>query len=103
MNFEDQLRTALRREEVPPGFAARVLAATPAPKARVLPFWRRPLTLALAAALVLAALAPPAIHFYTERQRALEAREQLLLAFSITRVQLQQAREKIRENTRRRL
>jgi hypothetical protein len=95
MNLEDDLRRALRREPAPPDFAARVLRKT-----RVLPFWRRPVTLAIAAALLLAALAPPAVYEYREHQRAVEAREQLILALSITKVQLQHVKEKIRQNTR---
>ena len=95
MNLEDDLRRALRREPAPPDFAARVLRKT-----RVLPFWRRPVTLAIAAALLLAALASPAVYEYRKHQRAVQAREQLILALSITKVQLQHVKEKIRQNTR---
>jgi len=95
MNLEDDLRRALRREPAPPDFAARVLHKT-----RVLPFWRRPVTLAIAAALLLAALAPPAVYEYRKHQRAVEARDQLILALAITKVQLQHVREKIHRNTR---
>jgi hypothetical protein len=95
MNLEDDLRRALQREPAPPDFAARVLRKT-----RVLPFWRRPVTFAIAAALLLAALAPPAIYEYRKHQRAVEARDQLILALAITKVQLQHVREKISRNTR---
>jgi hypothetical protein len=95
MNLEDDLRRALQREAAPPDFAARVLRKT-----RVLPFWRRPVTFAIAAALLLAALAPPAVYEYRKHQRAVEARDQLILALAITKVQLQHVREKISRNTR---
>ena len=94
MNLEDDLRKALRREPAPADFAVRVLGKT-----RAVPFWRRPAALAIAAALILAALIPP----YRQHQRAVEARDQLMAALSITRVQLQQVQEKIRWNTRHKL
>jgi len=110
MNFEDDLRTALRREPAPPDFAAGVLAktvlartplATPRLAIVPAPLWRRPAVLALAAVLILAALIPQAVmHRRREQKRALQARDQLIAALSITRVQLQQAKEKIRQNTR---
>jgi hypothetical protein len=95
MNFEDELRGALRREPAPPDFAAKVIA-----KSRVLPFWRRPATLAMAAALAVAALVPPAMYEHRRQQRAAEARDQLIEALAITKVQLLQVGEKIRRNTR---
>jgi hypothetical protein len=95
MNLEDDLRRALRREPAPPDFAARVLR-----KSRVVPIWRRPVTFAIAAALLLAALAPPAVYEYRKHQRAVEARDQLISALAITKVQLQQVKERIRQNTR---
>jgi hypothetical protein len=109
MSFEDELRAALQRAPAPPDFAAKVLAKTTLAKttraesarqARVLPFWRRPVTLALAAVLAIAALVPSAVYQYRERQRAIEARDQLVVALSITRVQLAQVKERIRQNTR---
>jgi hypothetical protein len=95
MNFEDELRTALRREPAPPDFAAKVIGRT-----RVVPFWRRPATLAMAAALAVAALIPPAVNEYRRQQRAVEARDQLIEALAITKVQLLQVGQKIRQNTR---
>lgn len=100
MNLEDDLRRALRREPAPADFAARILSKTTLAKTRVLPFWRRPVTFAVAAALVLAALAPPAVYEYRRQRRAVEARDQLILALSITKVQLQHVGERIRRNTR---
>ena len=98
MNLEDDLRRALRLEPAPADFAARVLSKT-----RVVPFWRRPVALAIAAALALAALIPPAVYQHRRQQRALEARDQLAAALAITRVQLQQVRERIQRNTRHKL
>ena len=102
MNLEDDLRRALRHEPAPADFAARVLSKTTIAKTktRVRPFWRRPVTLAIAAALALAALVPPAVYQYRREQRAIEARDQLLVALSITRSQLQHVKERVRQNTR---
>jgi hypothetical protein len=101
MNFEDELRTALRREPAPPDFAARLLSRTSLSKTVslqkvALPFWRRPATFAMAAALAVAALVPSAVYQYRQEQRALQARDQLIEALAITKVQLLQVGEKIR-------
>jgi hypothetical protein len=95
MNLEDDLRRALRREPAPPDFAARVLRKT-----RVIPFWRRPVTFAIAAGLAVMSLVPPAVYEYQRQRRAVEARNQLILALAITRVQLEHVKEQIRRNTR---
>jgi hypothetical protein len=101
VNFEDDLRAALRREPAPADFASKILARTVLKKPRVLPFWRRPAILAIAAVLLLAAVIPPAAYQYRRQKRALEARDQLIVALSITKAQLLQAKEMIRQNTRR--
>jgi hypothetical protein len=100
MNLEDDLRRALRREPAPADFAARILARTTLAKTRVLPFRRRPVKLAIAAGLALAALIPPAVYQHRRQQRALEARDQLVAALAITKVQLEHVKERIRRNTR---
>jgi hypothetical protein len=100
MNLEDDLRRALHHEPPPPNFAAKVLSRTRVVSLSRAPFWRRPVTFAAAAALALAALAPPAVYQYRKHQRAVEARDQLILALSITKVQLQHVKEKIHQNTR---
>lgn len=97
MNIEDDLRRALRRERAPADFAAKVLAKT---TARVVPFWRRPMALAIAAALTVTALVPSGVYEYRRQRRAEEARDQLIVALSITRIQLQQVRERVRQNMR---
>jgi hypothetical protein len=94
MNFEDQLRDALRREPAPAGFAAKVLGQT-----RTKSTWRRPAALALAASLTTAALIPAAIE-YRQRQRAREAKDQLITALTITRTQLELLRERINHTPR---
>lgn len=104
MNFEDDLRAALRREPAPDNFAANVLAkAGQRGKVAALPLWRRPATWALAAGLSVAALIPPAVLEYRHRQeqRALEAKHELLFALRITRTKLQQTRERVRRATAR--
>ena len=103
MPFDDDIRAALRREAAPLDFAAKVLART-AQQDRViqLPVWRRPATWAMAAGLAIAGLTPPAILEYRHRrqeQRAIEARNQLMLALKITRVKLQQARDRVHHAT----
>jgi hypothetical protein len=104
MSFEGDLRSALRREPAPEGFAARVLAKTAAAeRATVVPFRGMPLTLAMAAGLIVALMIPPGLHEYKQRQRGIEAKDQLMVALSITRVQLKQARGKIRQGTRAKL
>jgi hypothetical protein len=102
MNLDDQLRQSLRREPAPPDFAANVLARAAAGRS-VIPFWRRPLTLALAAGLLVAALLPPSVAEYRRREqeeRAAEARAQLLTALSITKAQLLRVNARIQRNTR---
>jgi hypothetical protein len=100
MNLEDDLRRALRREPAPADFAARILSKTTLANTRVVPFWRRPVTLAIAAALAVAALIPPAVYQHRRQQRAIEARDQLVAALAITRVQLEHVKQRIRRNTR---
>ena len=102
MNIEDGLRDALRREPAPVDFAAKVLARTVVSPARGLAWWRRPVTLALAAGLILGALIPTTIFEYRQREerRALAARNQLMAALAITRTRLQQAKARIQHQTR---
>ena len=97
MNLEDDLRRALRKEAAPTGFAARVVART-----RVVPIWRRPAVWTIAAGLLVAAAVPSAWE-YRRHERGIQARDQLLLALSITRDRLQQTKEKIQQNTRHKL
>jgi hypothetical protein len=98
VSMEDQLRAALLREPAPPDFAAGVLAGA---RRIAIPFWRRPVTLALAASLTLAALIPPAISEHRRRERAEEAEAQLVTALAIAESQLERVSATIQRNTRR--
>jgi hypothetical protein len=102
VNLESDLREALRRESAPADFAAKVLARTVVSPIRVLPWWKRPVTLALAAGLILGALIPTTIFEYHQREerRALAARNQLMAALAITRASLRQAKARIQRHTR---
>lgn len=79
-DFELHLRAALQRKDPPPGFAQRTVAraaAQPTPR-RAMRTW---VALALAATLLVAFAG---VHRVRERQRAEEAKQQLMLALKIT-------------------
>ena len=101
-DFEDAVKAALRREDVPPDFAAKVMARVCSPKVIAMPLWRRPVVWAVAAGISLAAIVPSVALEYQRRRevRALEARRELLIALALTRTKLQQTRERIQRNTR---
>jgi hypothetical protein len=108
-DFEDTMRSAMRRDPAPADFAARVLAKTTAldgaarrPKVLTMPIWRRPAAWAMAAGLTIAAVVPPSVMEYQRRReaRALEAKRELLLALEVTRLKLKQTRERIQRNSR---
>jgi hypothetical protein len=97
--LEDELRNAMRREDAPPGFAARVMARIDAAPARRhvfhLPAFRWAAA-AVAAMLLLAA----GIGYERQRTARMEgerAKEQVMLALRITGSKLQFVKEKIRE------
>ncbi len=98
MNLENELKAALKREDAPPDFAAKVLARAGRRPLRTLPWFRRPMTLALAAGLAAAVIIPSAMVQYRQ-QREIEQRaraeKDLMLALSITRDQLQNVRNKV--------
>ena len=88
--FEDDLRAALRREEPPPDFAARVIARTrPAP--------RRSAWVAAIAACLLAGLGS----FEYQQYEGRKAKRELLLALHITGIKLNIAQQKVIELNRR--
>ena len=105
-DFEAELRASLRHEAPPPDFAAKVLARASAlsakPRVVTMPFWRRPVTWAVAAGLMVSAIVPPTILEYQRRreEKALQAKRELLYALSLTKAKLQQTRERIQRNTR---
>jgi anti-sigma-K factor RskA len=101
-DFEDQLREALRRPEVPAGFANRVLAKLPEayPAQAPRPVWRR-VALWAAAVLVVAASVTgwQVERARDERARGEKAREQVMLALRITGKQLNHAESRVRQVT----
>jgi hypothetical protein len=99
MNFEDEIRAALRRQEPPAGFAERVLARTGAagetPRATpirrsVRPPWIR-WAAAMAACAVLSAGAWGYRYYQGERAKA-----QVILALRITANKLNKAQQRVR-------
>ncbi len=100
MDFEEELREALRPPEVPAGFAHRVLAKVPEayPAARQRSLVRR--VMLWAAAIVLAAASVTGIEFEharMERARGEKAKEQVMLALRITSSKLSQAQAHVRQ------
>jgi hypothetical protein len=100
VNFEEELRQAMRRAPAPADFAGRVLAKVPRSAPR--PVWRRPLALGLAAGLLMAAAIPMGVSEYKrrERERGLKATKQLMIALRVTSNRLRQTKEKIERATR---
>jgi hypothetical protein len=105
--LEDALRDSLRREDPPAGFAAKILAQTvETPALQVLPkrprtWLRRPVGLALAAAVAAMAIVPAVMveQHRREEARALKAKRDLLTALAITRQQFQQAKARVERTT----
>jgi hypothetical protein len=104
MNLEDQLREALRRESPSADFTAKILEKTSGMQAvNVRKSWfQRPFSLALAAAVTAIAIVPAVVLEYQRREeaRAMKARQDLIIALSITKEQLQQTKNMIRRSTR---
>ena len=98
-HLEDELRAALRRQEPPAGFAARVLARTQPPAAAPHP---RPsyrwtwAAASLAACLTLGLGLIEVRHEQEKRARGLEAKQELMQAMRITGSKLRLAQEKVR-------
>lgn len=87
--LDDELRSALRREQPPPGFAERVLART-ASKQPGRPWW--------AAAIAAGVLLAGGLEFEHQRRiraQGESAKEQVMLALEITSSKLQFVKEKI--------
>ena len=94
--FEDDLKLALRRVDPPVGFEGRVLARlyereSPRP-------WRFT-AWAAAAGLAFASFAGVAIYQYQQQRRAIEARDQLLLALRVTGQKLDAVRDRINKTS----
>jgi hypothetical protein len=104
--LEDELRGALRRENPPADFAAKILAQTvDAHALRVVPkrppIWQRPVGLAMAAAIAAMAIVPAVMveQHRREQERGLKAKQELLTALTITREQFQQAKARVQQAT----
>ena len=104
--LEEALREALRREDAPEGFAARVLArvASPAPGTGRWDWLLWPQALRWATAVTLSLVLLLVVQFNTERRRRAEgelAKAQVVTALRITAEKLQYAREKVVRATNR--
>lgn len=94
MNLESDLRSALRRESPPEGFASRVLRRVAEDEARKRrhPWWR-----AVAASLTLTAiLGAWGAHEIHQRREGERAREQVLLALRIAGEKVRIAQSEVR-------
>lgn len=93
MDIEDSLRRALRAEEPPPDFTARVMAKVSAASlARRRARWQLPL--ALAASVALVAVGVGIVQRQREAQR-LHSAQQLAIALEITSSQLNLVQQKL--------
>ena len=100
MDFEDQLREALRPPDVPAGFKNRVLAKLPEayPLAPRHPGVRRVALWASAVVVVAGSITGLQIERAREqRERGEKAREQVMLALRITGTKLNQAQSHVRQ------
>ena len=96
-DFEKRLKQALTRQEPPPWFEAKVLAAVgSAPPARRPGFWMRWASLAVACLMLIAAVTYQHERQVRERAAGQEAKARLELALKITRVKLQKIDQKLR-------
>ena len=95
--FEDDLKQALRRVDPPEGFERRLfarLAAAVPPSAR--PREHRVAAWAVAAGLIFASFGGVTVYRqYQQQRRALDARDQLLLALRVTGQKLDEVRKHI--------
>ncbi len=96
MNFEDELRAALRREDPSPGFTQRVLAKRVVARAQSSPAPERAMPRMFWAAAIAAMLAIGFTAAYEYRQiKAERAAGQAVLALRITAEKLNMTREKV--------
>lgn len=100
MDFEDQLREALRPQEVPAGFKNRVLAKLPEayPPSPRHPVMRRVAVWAAAMVVIAGSITGLRMeHAQEQRERGEKAREQVMLALRITGTKLNQAQSHVRQ------
>jgi negative regulator of sigma E activity len=93
MDFEDQLRAALRRQDPSPGFANRVIAQTRPAPVKVMPR-RKPMWVWGTAIAAMLALAIGVNDFYRQKQ-AEQASEQAVLALQIAAEKLNAVQAKV--------
>jgi hypothetical protein len=101
MNFDDELRAALKRQEPPKGFAERVLARVAPPAARQ-PSWRERLAwlnprsrpVWVTASVVAAMLLVTSGVQYQRRRQGEQAKEQVMLALEIAGSKLNYVQKK---------
>ena len=94
--FEDDLKLALRRVDPPEGFERRVLARLPGAPPPARRREHRLAAWAVAAGLIFASFGGVAVYQqYQQQRRALEARDQLLLALRVTGQKLDEVRNHI--------
>ncbi len=91
MNLDDELRAALRREDPPPGFAARVVARAQSKPSRKSPVPRVAWALAMAATLVVGFFAASEYRQIRGERAAREA----VIALRITAEKLNMTRDKV--------
>jgi hypothetical protein len=102
VNFEEQLRSALRREPAPAEFKRKVMEGIRV-GAATMPWCRRHAFLSIAAAILVAALIPGAAAEYRHRrhERAISAEKQLVAALSVANAKLRETRRMIHRTMRR--
>jgi|WetSurMetagenome_2_1015567.scaffolds.fasta_scaffold479925_2 hypothetical protein len=97
MDFEQELKQALRRTAPPAGFTDRVMARVqsgrPAPSYRAPARW---LTLALAASVMVATFGGLWYREEQQRTQAETAKQQILLAMQITAKQINHVQQKVK-------
>ncbi len=94
--LEDELRTALRREQPPAGFAQRVLARAAQPRRSVWDWIRWP-AFRWAVAGAMALIMVVALLQYRHRARGEAAKQQVMLALRITSSKLKLARQRVHQ------
>ena len=108
--FSDELKQALRREDPPVGFEARLLARLSAePKGETglarwfhLPLFQMPLMTRWAFTAVVCLIVVAGVQYERERQERIEgqaAKVKLMQALRVTGIQLQAVREKVMESS----
>ena len=104
--FEDELRNALRREEPPEGFAARVLARAAAEPerrsvwARIMDWFRMPMVARTVMAAGLCLMVVAGVQYEQQRRERIRgeaAKQRLLVALRVTGSSLRAVHDKVRE------